>query len=283
MPKDPIDVIYPRGEPLPLVYDSPHSGSDYPADFRHAIDRMVLRRSEDAHIDELYAHVVERGAVLLHALFPRCYIDTNRAADDIDTALIDGTWPAPVVPSAKAANGKGLIWRQIGSHGDIYKERLTAAEVAARIERYWQPYHRTISQLLNDAHARFGVVYHVNCHSMGSRGDRTTEDGPVERPDFVIGDRDGTTCEKRFTELVVETLRAQGYTCAVNDPYKGVELVRRYSKPSAGRHSIQIELKRGRYMDERTIEKAAEYERTAAALRRLTDAIADYVAGRIGS
>ncbi len=283
MPQGPVEVLRPKGEPLPLVYDSPHSGSDYPADFRHAIDRMVLRRSEDAHIDELYAHVVDRGAVLLHALFPRCYIDANRSAEDIDTTLIAGAWPSAVAPSRKAANGKGLIWRQIGSHGDIYKERLTVAEVTARIERYWQPYHRTISQLLDAGHARFGVVYHVNCHSMGSRGDRTTEDGAVERPDFVIGDRDGTTCEKRFTELVVETLRAQGFSCAVNDPYKGVELVRRYSNPSAGRHSIQIELKRGRYMDEKTIDKSAEYDRTQAALRRLTDAIADYVSGKIGA
>jgi N-formylglutamate deformylase len=278
---DPIEVLYPTGARLPLVYDSPHSGSDYPADFRHAIDRMTLRRSEDAHIDELYAHVVERGAVLLHALFPRSYIDVNRAPEDVDLALVEGEWPFAAAPSVKTANGKGLIWRLIGSHGQIYGSRLPSAEIVARIERCWRPYHRTISQLLDEAHARYGVVYHVNCHSMGSRGDRNTEDGPVERPDFVIGDRDGTTCEPAFTELIVETLRGQGYHCAVNKPYKGVELVRRYSNPATGRHSVQIELKRGRYMDEKTIEKNAEYDRTAAAIRCLTDAIADYVSSRL--
>lgn len=276
-----ITVSHPRGTRLPLVYDSPHSGSDYPADFRHTIDRMVLRRCEDAHIDELYAHVADQGAVLLHALFPRSYIDVNRSDDDIDLALIADGWPYPAAPSRKAASGKGLIWRQVGVRGDIYAAPLTAAEVVARIEGYWRPYHRQIAQLIDDAHARFGVVYHVDCHSMASRGDATTEDGAADRPDFMIGDRDGTTCEAGFTELIVETLRAQGYKCAVNDPYKGVELVRRYSRPSAGRHSVQIELNRARYMDEATIEKNAEYTRTAAALQRLTNAIAGYVSARM--
>ena len=282
MARDVIALSYPKGSPLPLVYDSPHSGSDYPDDFRHAIDRMVLRRAEDAHIDELYAHVVEQGAVLLHALFPRSYVDVNRSDEDIDLSLLADAWPHPVAASRKAANGKGLVWRQVGTHGDIYAGPLPSAEIARRIDRYWRPYHQQIAQLLDDAYTRFGVVYHVNCHSMPSRGDATTEDGAVIRPDFIVGDRDGTTCEPGFTELIVETIRGLGYSCAINDPYKGVELVRRYSRPSAGRHSVQIELNRARYMNETTIEKSEEYDRTAAALRRLTDAIAAYVAARAG-
>ena len=282
MARDVIALSYPKGARLPLVYDSPHSGSDYPDDFRHAIDRMVLRRAEDAHIDELYGHVVEQGAVLLHALFPRSYIDVNRADDDLDLSLLADPWPHPVAASRKAASGKGLVWRQVGTDGDIYTGPLPSAEIAARIDRCWRPYHRQVAQLLDDAYTRCGVVYHVNCHSMPSRGDATTEDGAVNRPDFIVGDRDGTTCERGFTELIVETIRGLGYSCAVNDPYKGVELVRRYSRPSAGRHSVQIELNRARYMNEITIEKNTEYGRTAAALRRLTDAIAAYVAGRAG-
>ncbi|MFT7147524.1 MAG: N-formylglutamate amidohydrolase, partial [Yoonia sp.] len=60
------------------MFDSPHSGSIYPDDFGHAIDRMILRRSEDAHVEELFSDVTDHGATLLHALFPRSYIDPNR-------------------------------------------------------------------------------------------------------------------------------------------------------------------------------------------------------------
>jgi N-formylglutamate amidohydrolase len=79
------------------------------------------------------------------------------------------------------------------------------------------------------------------------------------RPDFVLGDRDGTTCEPAFTELVRSTLAGMGYQVKVNDPYKGVELVRAYSNPRAGRHSLQIEINKRLYMDEKTLAKSAGF------------------------
>lgn len=274
----PFRVEEPAGAPIPVVYDSPHSGSVYPADFAPMIDPMTLRRSEDAHMEELFAHVTRRGAPLLHAQFPRCYIDPNRNEDDLDLSMIEGgAWPGPVNPSTKTLNrGVGLIWKQMKALGDIYAAPLSAAAVRDRIERYWRPYHAALADRLDAAHARHGVVFHVNCHSMAAEGDRTTEDGPIRRPDFVIGDRDGTTCAPAFTELVVETIRSLGYSVTVNDPYKGFELVRRHGRPADGRHALQIELSRGRYMNETTLAKTAEFHETEAALERLTDAIADF-------
>lgn len=277
-PAFPAFRIEPPDAPLiPVVYDSPHSGSIYPADFDIAIDPMLLRRSEDAHVDELFAHVTETGAPLLHALFPRCYIDPNRAESDLDADMIAGDWPHPLAPTAKSRrHGVGLIWRRMKAHGPIYDRRLSAAEVSGRLDRFWRPYHHALRALLDQAQTRFGRVYHVNCHSMAAWGDDTTEDGPVKRPDFVIGDRDGTTCAPAFTELVVEHLRGLGYSVAVNDPYKGFELVRRYADPANGRHSLQIELTRGRYMNEATLTKLPEFPRTEQALQSLAGAIATF-------
>lgn len=272
-----------RGDaaPVPAVFDSPHSGSIYPDDFDHVIDRLVLRRSEDAHIDELIAPAAGMGAALLHALFPRCYIDPNRHETDLDPDMIDGGWEAEINPSVKTlGRGIGLIWRRMGADGDIYDRRLTADEVRQRIERYWKPYHAALSNLIRETHARHGVCYHVDCHSMPARGDETTEDGPVDRADFVIGDRDGTSCEAGFTGMIVETLRAEGYWVEVNDPYKGVELVRRYSDPARGRHSIQVEVNRRLYMDERTLSKNARYQECERAITALIRAIVTYATER---
>ncbi|GGB43505.1 hydrolase [Roseibium aquae] len=266
----------PQGPDAPLIFDSPHSGSIYPDDFDHIIDRMTLRRSEDAHIDELFSGVTTHGASLLHALFPRCYIDPNRNEDDIDTAMIADPWPYPVNPTSKTLErGVGLIWKDMKAFGPIYGRPLSAAEVASRIETFWRPYHDALAGLMETARTRHGKVIHVNCHSMASMGDRTTEDGMVVRPDFVIGDRDGSTCAPEVTHTVATFFKERGYSVAINDPYKGFELVRRHGNPGRGSHSIQIEINRALYMNEATLCKRPGYLRLQ---QELTDLAADLAA-----
>ena len=275
-----VRIERPRSAPVPLVFDSPHSGSIYPDDFDHVIDRMTLRRSEDAYIDQLFGHAPEFGATLVHALFPRCYIDPNRNEDDIDVTMLSGPWPESVNPTSKTLErGVGLVWKRMRVLGEIYDRQLSPAELSRRIETCWRPYHATLAGILNKTREAHGVVYHIDCHSMSSRGDAQTEDGPVRRPDFVIGDRDGTTCDKRLTECVVETLRAAGHSVAINYPYKGFEIVRRYGRPVDGRHSIQIEVNRGLYMSEATLSKSEGFLATEHTLRKLTQALADFAAG----
>lgn len=271
-----VRTVSPVADPVPLVFDSPHSGSIYPDDFRHAIDRMTLRRSEDAHVEELFAPAVREGAYLVHALFPRCYVDPNRNSDDIDLSMIDGTWDGEVTPTFKTLQrGVGLIWKDMKAFGPVYDRKLTAAEIRHRIDGFWRPYHQELQRMLDELHDAHGQVLHVNCHSMASMGDRTTEDGEVPRPDFVIGDRDGSTCSPRMTNCVVETLRQLGYSVAVNDPYKGFELVRRHGRPQDGRHSIQIEINRRLYMDEATLSKIEGFLPLEENLTVLTRALCD--------
>lgn len=271
-----IRTVLPVGDPVPLVFDSPHSGSIYPDDFGHTIERMTLRRSEDAHVEELFAPAVQNGATLVHALFPRCYIDPNRNSDDLDLSMIEGEWEGPVNPTYKTLQrGIGLIWRDMKALGPIYARKLTPAEIRHRIDTCWTPYHNALQDALDGLHQAHGRVLHVNCHSMASMGDRTTEDGEVPRPDFVIGDRDGTTCAPAMTECVVTTLRGLGYSVAVNDPYKGFELVRRHGRPDEGRHSLQIEVNRGLYMDEATLSKTDGFLELEKNLTTLSGALCE--------
>ena len=99
MPLDtPFTLHRPLATPVPLVCDSPHSGTDYPADYDHAVPRALLRRGEDTHVDALWAAVPSVGGSLLAAHFPRTYIDCNRTEDDLDADLLDGPWPQPLNP-----------------------------------------------------------------------------------------------------------------------------------------------------------------------------------------
>jgi len=270
------------GTHVPLVVDSPHSGTTYPADFDAAVPVTRLREGEDTFVDELYADAPAAGATLIAARFPRVYVDPNRSLLDIDASLLSSPWPGPAIPSRKTELGIGLIWRLLDTGEAIYARKLTVDEVKRRIVEYHQPYQRAVKKALDEAHGHFGAVWHLDVHSMPAVSSKISEEGPGKsRPDFVLGDRDGTTCEAPFTQFVARTLEEMGYVVKLNDPYKGVELVRAFSDPAAGRHSLQVEVNRRLYMDERTREKVAGFEKLRANLARLVQAVAQYAAEHV--
>jgi len=270
----------PAAAPIALVLDSPHSGEWYPEDFDHLPPREVVRRAEDTHVARLWRSALEHGATLIEARFPRAYIDANRSLADIDVELLSDRWPEPIAPSRKTQQGIGLVWRLARGGTPMYARKLTSAEVRARIDGCWRPYHDELDAVLDARRAQFGGVWHINCHSMPAVGDALADDPGRLRADFVLGDRDGTTCEAALTGLVARAARAMGYSVAVNDPYKGVEIVRRHGRPAENRHSLQIELKRTLYMDEDTLVPNEGYARLARDLGELCRLLADYVRGR---
>ena len=270
----------PPGAPLPLVLDSPHSGERYPDDFDHAPPRALVRRAEDTHVARLWRGAVRHGATLIEACFPRAYIDPNRSLDDLDPDLLADAWDGPLVRSRKTEQGIGLVWRLARGGVPMYARRLRVAEIRRRIDDFYLPYHAALAAELDAMHGRFGAVWHVDCHSMPAIGDVNSDDPGRARADFVLGDRDGTTCGGEFTAEVVAALRGFGYDVAINDPYKGVEIVRRHGRPQSGRHSLQIEINRRLYMDEATLAPNAGYATLEADLERLAAALAAFVRSR---
>jgi N-formylglutamate deformylase len=263
---------HPDGDSVPLVLDSPHSGALYPEDFAYCCPLPVLRRAEDSYVDELFAAAPQHGATLIGALFPRSYVDVNRAADDLDPTLLAEPLPPFLVP--RPMTRVGLVRRHAQPGVPIYDKKLTPDDVLARIERYHTPYHRVLDETVGRLHQGFGAVWHVNCHSMPSHGDKG------EHGDFVLGDRDGTTCDGEFTDFVASSLRGLGYDVRINEGYKGVEIVRRQGRPAENRHSLQIEVDRSLYMDQKTLEKLSGFDSLRADLDRLVAAIAGFVRAR---
>lgn len=277
MNASPIELTLPApADALPIVLDSPHSGTDWPADFDGVLDAHYLHEAEDNFVDQLYANAPRLGAALLAARFPRLYIDPNRSLDDIDELLLDAPWPGPVRPSAKTARGFGLVWRLLKGRA-IYDRRLGVAEVEQRIARYWQPYHDALWHLLDDTHARFGALWHLNVHSMGDDAYKTL--GLPEKPlaDFVLGDLDGTTADEPTMALVETVLRDHGFSVVRNDPFKGVEIIRRSGRPVERRWALQIEVKKSVYMDRAICRPHAGFAKVQAALDAMLVALAGHV------
>jgi N-formylglutamate deformylase len=250
----PFQITQPQGTTSAVVLDSPHSGRVFPADFGHQLTESQLRSGEDVDIHVLYENAPAMGAVFLEALFPRTYIDPNRAAGDVDLSMLNAAWPyteAPYTytPSGKANIGKALIWRTVEDATPIYAQQLSPEHVKHRIDHYLLPYQNALKNLIQQAHQHYGVSVHINCHSMEPVGGAMAEGGSgVKRAEVVLGDRDGSTCSPALTQMVKQFFEGEGYSVAINNPYKGVELVRYFSAPNFGRHSLQIELNKALYL-----------------------------------
>jgi N-formylglutamate deformylase len=277
------EIRHPDDNSVPLVMDSPHSGKVFPADFGTCVSESELRIGEDVLIDELFPGPAN-GATMVAALFPRTYIDPNRSLEDLDPDLFDGEWPTPLYPGPKTAMGKGLIWSSGLGGAAFYDRKLTVAEVKHRIDAYWAPYRGAVKAELDRIHAQHGRVWHINCHSMPSLWPEGVEGAgtPVDA-DFIVGDRDGTTCGPEYTELVRDVLTGEGYRVAVNDRFKGVDIVAQSGKPAEQRHSLQIEVVRDRYMDETTFLPNDGFEKIRSALGTLVRAVADHASNQATS
>nr|WP_244444283.1 N-formylglutamate amidohydrolase [Lutibaculum baratangense] len=241
----------------PFVFNSPHSGRLYPQAFldQARLDAVTLRRSEDTFVDELFTCATSLGSPLMRAHFPRAFVDLNREAYELDPRMFDGPLPPYVnTRSIRVAGGLGTIARIVADGAEIYRDRLSVREGLQRIERYYKPYHHTLRGLVDRARRTFGMAIVIDCHSMPSS--RITRE-PRRRPDFVLGDRYGTSCASIITDVAQETLQRLGYMVTRNKPYAGGYITETYGAPAAGQHALQIEINRALYMDE------VKYERTS--------------------
>src|SRR6266576_7173929 len=224
----PFDILEPAEGRGPVVFNSPHSGNVYPREFLLAsrLDLATLRRSEDSFVDELISGVVRRGYPLLRAHFPRCYVDVNREPYELDPRMFDGRLPSFAnTRSMRVAGGLGTLARVVGDAQEIYGQRIPVDDAIRRIESLYKPYHRALRRLFTRLHREFSAAVLVDCHSMPSTAGHRDE---RPRPEFVLGDRYGTSCVGVVGETVEKTLRALGYTVSRNKPYAGCFITEHY-------------------------------------------------------
>jgi len=271
----PFEIIEPAERRGPLIFNSPHSGSIYPNAFlaTSRLDLPTLRRSEDCFVDALFQGVVERGYPLMRAHFPRCYVDVNREPYELDPRMFEGRLPSFAnTRSMRVAGGLGTVARVVGDAQEIYDRRISVNDALRRIESLYKPYHRALRRLFTKIHRDFGAATLMDCHSMPS----TSGGGKDERPraDIVLGDRYGTSCVPVISETIETALRSFGYAVSRNKPYAGGFITEHYGNPAAGLHTIQIEINRGLYMDERRFERSADFAQVAAHLNELAERVA---------
>ena len=271
-PDDPMrayDLLLPDGpHTTPFVFASPHSGRVYPQALltQSMLSAHDLRSSEDAYVDRLFASAPSHGAPLLAARLPRAWLDVNRAADELDPALIDGQRRGAHNP--RVTSGLGVVPRVVSAGRTIYAGKITQADARARIRDVWHPYHARLQQLLVESRARFGQAILLDCHSMPHEAlDQVRVAG--RRPDIVLGDRFGASAETGIVDLIEQEFTRAGFTVSRNTPFAGAFIAQHYGRPRSHQHVVQVELDRSLYMDEATVTPHSDFANVQARLTGL--------------
>lgn len=251
-----VKLVRPDGpDAKPVILSSPHSGRDYLQRLcaETAIPVERLRRSEDAYVDLLIEDAPASGASLVCALFPRVFVDVNRAAGELDAGMYRERSAVPAdPPSRRVACGLGVIPR-VGADGrPLYSRRIEFGKAEERLATFYQPYHQQLSGLIEEVRAQFGFAIVLDMHSMPEHSAPGT--------DFVLGDRFGKSCDERVTAAAETALRAQGFVTLRNTPYAGGHTTEHYGKPDLGVHVVQIEINRALYLHESRVAPKPEFE-----------------------
>jgi N-formylglutamate amidohydrolase len=247
-------VTHPVRQAGPMVFSSPHSGRDYPAEFlaRATLDRRAIRSSEDAFVDELFAAAPRLGAPLLAARIPRAFIDLNRAADELDPAVIEGV--QRVAHNPRVSSGLGVIPRVVAGGRPIYRGKLSLREAEQRISRFWHPYHEALGKLIDETRSVFGSAILIDCHSMPHEAIEAHSRPGQPRPEVVLGDRYGVAAGQAVMDRVQAAFETSGLRVVRNAPFAGAYVAQAYGRPSRGVHVVQVEIDRALYMNEERVE-----------------------------
>jgi N-formylglutamate amidohydrolase len=263
-----------------VLVDVSRSGREYPKEYRSPLPFTTVHDNVSMYVEDLWAGAATAGATLLYCCFPNTWVDVNRGESDMDPAVVEGKWPRELKPTARTLEGLGLI-KTRSRFGEPFQERrLTVAEIEERLDLYYRPYHAELKRIVEALHGRFGVLRQISCHCMSAVGAPTHPDAGKPRADFCVSDLKGRTASREAMELVVESLRAYGYSVSVNDPYVGNELIGRHGDPARGVDSIQIEINKKLFMDTGSFRKSPGFDKLKADLDRLLAVIARDSAAR---
>lgn len=237
---------------LPFFISCPHSGEKIPleANWLQEKDPICLLRDVDRFVDIFYRPLAKKFNIpFVYSPWTRYAVDLNRLPGDVDSNSVIGS------PNSAGTYTTGLHWVKT-SRDEVLMDRPISKDLHdILVETYYEPFHNAIKAHFEHYKLQGNKrVFHLDVHSMPSKGTEIHRDPGERRAEIVISDQDGTSCDPKYMELVVESYKQAGFEVKTNWPYKGGRITQIYGLPSKGRHTVQVEMNRDIYMNEETKE-----------------------------
>lgn len=234
----------------PLFISIPHSGEEIPdeAQWLKEVEDPVVMCDVDRFVDRLYIPAIkELGLPYILTRWHRYVVDLNRLPEDIDRDSVIGA------PHESGGFTTGLHWSKTTRGQTLMAEPISPQLHKQLVNSYYWPFHKEVKRCYErfrkQGHKK---IYQIDAHSMPSIGTSAHRDPGSRRAQIVVGDREGTSCEKAYTDLVIQAYKKAGFEVVSNWPYIGGRVTQTYGNPDQGQNAIQVELNRALYMDEAT-------------------------------
>jgi len=246
---------------FPIVLSSPHSGTVFPKEFLDnvALTKDELRSSEDSFVSEIVMNASDAGIPLISMNIPRTFIDVNRDKIEIDESMFfDSPKNSDIAECRRCRVGLGIIHRVVYPNKNIYNGLLSHEEGMNRIKFVYEPYHKRLKQLVDKCVRKFGFCLLIDCHSMPSMICNFIDDD--KKLSFCLCTLFDESCPTQVSEFLSKALEEYGHLVEFNRPYAGAYIAFNYCQPRKNIYTLQLEINRDLYMDEKTFEKKADFQ-----------------------
>jgi len=255
----------------PFLVSIPHSGEQIVEEsyWLKDLDEITLMYDVDRFIDQMYQFALSHYKIpKVTTPYHRYVVDCNRWTTDVDCDSVEGG------KNPSGSHPTGLHWRKTTAGHVLIKQPLSHQLHENIIEKYYIGFFREIDSIYRDLSQNGAKnIYHLDIHSMPSRGTDAHRDPGEERADIVIGNGLGKTATREWTNQVIKAYLNQGFEVRLNHPYTGGAIVEKYGHPDQGRQALMIELNRKLYMDEKS--KRIIPEKAEPVKRRLNKVISE--------
>ena len=249
---------------FPVVMSSPHSGRDFPPEFlaNTTLSELELRSSEDSFVTEIVKSASDAGIPLLSMNIPRTFVDVNRDRIELDDKMF---FDAPISANSSACRrcrvGLGVIHRIIYPNRNIYDGMLSYEEGMERLKNVYDVYHKRLKQLVDRCVRKFGFCLLIDCHSMPSLICNIMND--EKSLDFCLCTLFDESCPTQISEFLSRQLEAKKYRVEFNRPYAGAYITFNYCQPRKNIYTLQLEINRSLYMNEKTFAKKQKFQKVS--------------------
>ncbi len=233
----PYYIVEPKGPKVPILLSVPHSGTEFPAELKNLFkeDKMNQPDDTDWFVHQLYEFASEMGITLIHAKYSRWVVDLNRD------------------PESKPLYNDGRIITGLAPTTDFFGNAIyndasyvpSTEEMNSRIQKYYEPYHNKIGELLQQLKATNKRVLLWDAHSI-RKNVPTIHPSPF--PDLILGDNDEQSADQDLIDCTMLQLNKSSFEVKHNTPFKGGYITRSFGKPSEGYNALQLEMAKIRYM-----------------------------------